>query len=72
MNFRRQLSASYTKQGDILWIEADPAGSLEAYRQALALNQRLAEELPDDLEIRFELAMSYQNVGYVLGAFVGF
>jgi eukaryotic-like serine/threonine-protein kinase len=68
VNFQRQLSSSYTKQGDILWIEADPAASLEAYRQALALNQRLSKQWPDDLEIRFELAMSHQNVGYMLAA----
>jgi eukaryotic-like serine/threonine-protein kinase len=68
VNFRRQLSASYTKQGDILWIEADSTTALEAYLQAHALNQRLAEEFANDLDIRFELAMSYQNTGYMLGA----
>ncbi|MCM3874296.1 MAG: protein kinase, partial [Pyrinomonadaceae bacterium] len=71
VSVRRQLSGSYTKQGDMRFLEVDLDGSLEAYRQALALNQRLAEELPDDFEIRFELAMGYSNVGHLLAVSKG-
>jgi serine/threonine protein kinase/tetratricopeptide (TPR) repeat protein len=68
VSVRRQLSGSYMKQGDMLWVELDLAGSLEAYLQALALNQRLAEELPDNSETRLELAKGYSNVGYLLAS----
>ena len=65
---RRQLSISYTKLGDILWIEVDMNGALEFYGKALEINKTLAAELPNDTRIRSDLAMSYGNFGYMHGA----
>ena len=68
VDFRRKLSTSYTKMGQILWVETDVAGSLEFYGKALGINKQLAAEAPNDTEIRFDLAVSYTNFGYMLGA----
>ena len=68
VDFRRKLSTSYTKLGNILWIETDLSGSLEFYGKALGINKQLASEFPDDTEIRFDLAVSYTDFGYMLGA----
>ncbi len=68
VDFRRKLSTSYTKLGDILWIEVDMNGALESYGKALDLNKTLVAELPTDTQIRSDLAMSYRNVGYMHGA----
>ena len=67
-DFRRKLSTSYTKLGDILWIAVDINGALEFYSKALEINKKLAAELPDDTEIRSDLAISYRNFGYMHGA----
>jgi serine/threonine protein kinase/tetratricopeptide (TPR) repeat protein len=68
VDFRRKLSTSYTKMGQILWVEVDVAGSLEFHRKALEINKNLAAELPNDTEIRFDLASSYANFGYMAAA----
>jgi eukaryotic-like serine/threonine-protein kinase len=68
VEFRRQLSISYTKVGDILWIETDMSGALESYGKALQLTKQLAAEAPSDRQIRVDLAMSHGKFGYVLGA----
>jgi serine/threonine protein kinase/Flp pilus assembly protein TadD len=68
VDFRRRLATSYTKLGDILWIEVDINGALEFYGKALAVNKKLAAESPNDTEIRSELAISYRNFGYMHGA----
>ena len=54
---RRQLSTSYTKLGNILWIQVDMNGALEFYGKALEINKRLADELPGDPQIRSDLAL---------------
>ena len=68
VDFRRKLSSSYIKLGNILWIETDLNGSLGFYGKALGINKQLAAEFPDDTEIRFDLAVSYTDFGYMLGA----
>ena len=68
VDFRRQLSTSYTKLGEILWIAVDINGALEFYGKALAINKTLAAELPNDTQTRLNLAKSYENVGYIHGA----
>jgi serine/threonine protein kinase len=68
VDFRRQLATSYTKLGDISWIEVDMNGALEFYEKGLAINQKLAAEAPNDVQIRSELAISYRNFGYMHGA----
>lgn len=68
VDFRRKLSTSYTKLGDILWIEIDINGALEFYGKALGINKKLAAEVPNDTQIRSDLAMSYGKFGYLHGA----
>ena len=68
VDFRRKLSTSYTKLGDILWIEIDINGALESYGKALGINKKLAAEVPNDSQIRSDLAMSYGKLGYLHGA----
>ena len=68
VDFRRKLSFSYRKLGEISWVEVDIIGALEFYRQAFLINQKLADELPNDAGIRFDLAYSYKNFGHMLAA----
>jgi non-specific serine/threonine protein kinase/serine/threonine-protein kinase len=68
VDFRRQLSTSYTKLGEILWIELEMNGTLEFYGKALAINKNLAAEMPDDPQIRSDLALSYGKFGYMHAA----
>jgi len=68
VDFRRKLSTSYTKLGNILWIEVDMTGALESYGKALEINKKLADEMPADTQIRSDLAMSYGKFGYLHGA----
>lgn len=67
-DFQSKLSISYTKLGDVLWIETDINGALELYGKALGINKKLAAEAPDDAKIRSDLAMSYGKFGYLHGA----
>lgn len=67
VEFLRQLSTSYTKVGQVLWIKVDVKGALESYRKALEINKRLADQDPTP-SARLELAKSYGNFGYLLGA----
>jgi eukaryotic-like serine/threonine-protein kinase len=68
VDFRRTLSTSYTKMGQILWIEVNVSGSVEFHHKALIINQNLAAEAPNDKQSRFDLASSYTNFGYMLAA----
>jgi serine/threonine protein kinase/tetratricopeptide (TPR) repeat protein len=68
VDFRRKLATSYTKLGEILWIEVDMNGALEFYGKALAINKALAAEMPNDPQIRSDLAMSYGKFGYMHAA----
>lgn len=66
--FRRELSNSYTKMGQILWVETNLAGSLEFHGKALEIYKRLAAEAPTQVDVRLDLATSYASFGYLLGA----
>lgn len=68
VEFRRNLSTSYTKLGDIAWVEVDGANGREYFRKALAIDQGLAAELPNDFKARFDLAVAHMKYGYMLGA----
>ncbi|MGI8837155.1 MAG: protein kinase domain-containing protein [Pyrinomonadaceae bacterium] len=68
VDYRRRLSTSYTKLGDILWIQVDTIRTFEFYGKALEVNKKLAVELPDDNQIRSDVAISYRNFGYMHGA----
>lgn len=67
-DFRRMLATSYTKLGDILWIETEMNGALDFYGKAVGINEQLAAESPTDAQIRSDLAMFYGKFGYVQGA----
>lgn len=67
LDFRRKLAASYTKRGDILWVEADIIGATESYKKALEVNSQLLDE-STDLDLQLDLAGSRMNFGYMLAA----
>ena len=67
IEFLRQLSTSYTKLGQVLWIQVDQIGALDAYGKALEISKRLAAELPKEKQIRLDLAKTHGNFGYLLG-----
>jgi tetratricopeptide (TPR) repeat protein len=52
----------------MLWTELDISGALQLHGKALAINQTLAGELPNDSQIKLDLAKSYQDFGYMHGA----
>jgi eukaryotic-like serine/threonine-protein kinase len=65
---RRDLSASYTKIGDMLWLRGDPAGAADMTRRALAIDEGLAAEEPSSSSARERLASTYSTLGLREGA----
>ncbi len=68
MEFRRQLATSYTKMGNIRWVETSVTDSYEFHRKALQIIKQLAAEAPENVEIRFDLASNHMNFGYLAAA----
>jgi hypothetical protein len=58
----RDLSFSLTRTGDILRAQGDTAEALAAYRQSLAIDERLAALDPTNATWRQDLAVSRANV----------
>jgi tetratricopeptide (TPR) repeat protein len=65
---RRDLSASYTKIGDMLWLTGNPAGAADTNRRALAIDEALAAEEPSNPKARERLASTYSMLGLMVGA----
>jgi non-specific serine/threonine protein kinase/serine/threonine-protein kinase len=65
---RRDLSASYTKIGDMLWLTGNPARAADMNRRALALDEVLAADEPSNPKARERLASTYSMLGLMIGA----
>ncbi len=66
--WRRDLSVSYNKVGDVLNAQGDLPGALKAYRDALAIAERLSASDPGNAEWRRDLWVSKNKVGEVFVA----
>ena len=63
--WRRDLSVSYNKVGDVEKAQGDLAAALKSYRNGLAIREALSASDPSDVERRRTLSMSYKSVGEV-------
>jgi serine/threonine protein kinase len=71
LSLQRELATAYERVGDIqgnpyLANLGETAGALESYRKALAIRQSLAATEPAKVEIKRELAGSYDRIGDML------
>ena len=64
----RERSVLLNREGDVLLHQGDLAGSLAAYREALAVGQRLAAIDPSNAGWQRDLSVSHNSVGDVLRA----
>ena len=61
--WRRALSVSYSKVGEVQEAQGDLAAALKSYRDSLALREALAASDPGNAGRRRDLALIYFNVG---------
>src|SRR5688500_18277033 len=61
----RQRSTVLNRQGDVLRTQGDLTGALAAYRESLAVSQRLAGADPSNAAWQRDLGVSYSKVGDV-------
>jgi tetratricopeptide (TPR) repeat protein len=66
--WRRDLSVSYERIGDILKAQGDGAGALKSYRDSLAIREKLSASDPGNARWRRDLSLSYIKVGDILVA----
>jgi len=62
---QRDLSASYSKLGNVQLQLGDTQAALTAYQQALEIRKRLAAADPSNTQVQRELSVSYNKVGRV-------
>jgi predicted negative regulator of RcsB-dependent stress response len=65
--YHHDLSASYDEIGSVLVAQGNLTAALQAYRDSLAIRERLAKD-PGDADWQRDLAVSYSKVGDVLVA----
>ncbi|HEX7578959.1 MAG TPA: protein kinase, partial [Thermoanaerobaculia bacterium] len=63
----RELAISWTKSGEILWIQGKPAEAARCLRAALSIEEALATA-PSSREVRLRVAAGFGRLGYMLGA----
>ena len=66
--WQSNLSVSYDNVGDVLKAQAKLDEALKAYRDSLAINERLAAADPSNAGWQRDLSVSYNKVGNVLRA----
>ena len=66
MGWQRDLSISYNLIGDVLVDQGALAEALKAYRDSLAIRERLAKADPGNAGWQRDLSVSYFKVGDVL------
>lgn len=66
LEFRSKLATSYSKIGDLLWVEVKAKESGEMYQKSFELYSKLAQELPADQEIRYKLAICQHYLARIL------
>lgn len=63
----REQSSLLDRRGDVLLAQGDLVGALAAYRESLAIKQRLKENDPSNMGWQRDLSVGHSNVGDVLG-----
>jgi tetratricopeptide (TPR) repeat protein len=63
---QRDLSASYTRIGQIYCSQGNLAVGLEAYKRSLSIDERLAEADPNNVTLQLDLSESHGKMGDVL------
>jgi tetratricopeptide (TPR) repeat protein len=63
---RRELAIAIDKRGDILLMDAQPAGALENFRQALAILEPMANADAQNVLLRQDVAGTWSNIGRAL------
>ena len=61
-----QRGSKSINQGDLLIARGDLSGALQNYRDALALDDKLAKQNPGNTDWQHQLSISYERVGDVL------
>jgi tetratricopeptide (TPR) repeat protein len=64
--WRRELMYSYSNIGDVMGLRDDPEASLEAFREALKINQALVVDYPANLDWKFEQVRTQNRTAAVL------
>jgi tetratricopeptide (TPR) repeat protein len=67
-SWQRDLSVACNKVGDVLKAQGNLADALQAYRDSLAIIERLAKIDPSNAGWQRDLSVSYERVGNVLMA----
>ena len=68
VTWKRDLSLSEDKIGDVLLVQGDPAAAGEIYRAALTLREQLADADPANAEWRRNISVSHNKIGDALKA----
>jgi serine/threonine protein kinase/Tfp pilus assembly protein PilF len=63
---RRQLSSAHNSRGVLLIRRGQPVEAEAAFRRAVALQEQLLRELPDDPKVGFDLVAQTDNLGAAL------
>lgn len=63
--WRRDLSISITKTGNVLARQNELAGALKSFQEALTVNQKLASESPNNADSQSHLSNSFSKIGNV-------
>jgi tetratricopeptide (TPR) repeat protein len=66
--WQRHISVSYNKIGDVLIAQGKLQDALRAYRESIAIFERLAKADPSNTDRQRDLAVSYEKVGDALVA----
>ena len=66
VTWKRDLSLSEDKIGDVLLVQGDPAAAGEIYRAALTLREQLADADPANAEWQRNISVSHNKIGDAL------
>ena len=65
MGWQRDLTVSYDRIGDVLVAQGNLPEALKAYRDGLAISDRLAKSDPGNAGWQRDLAVSYAKLGAI-------
>ena len=68
VGWRRDLSVSQERIGDVLLAQGNLGEALTAYRQSLAVTERLAQSDPSNVGCQWDLSVRFDRIGNVLRA----
>jgi hypothetical protein len=64
--YQRDLSVAHDEVGDVLVARGNLTEALEAYRDSLAISERLAKADPGNAGWQYDLGISHERIGDVL------